>query len=87
MLCFNKIQKDQFKLNKIFNKFLLVADNFMQKLHLRQPRFAYSACGTFAKHHEMIEKLKEKGDLNYVYKNGLDKACFGHDSAYERYSL
>ena len=58
----------------------------MQKLHLRQPRFAYSACGTFAKH-EMIEKLKEKGDLNYVYENGLDKACFCHDSAYERYSL
>ena len=26
--------------------------------------------------------FKETGDLNYIYKNKLDKACFAHDAAY-----
>ena len=43
---------DQFKMNKIINKFLLTGDKFMPELHLKQPGFTYSACGPFTKHRE-----------------------------------
>ena len=36
-------------MNEIVNKFLLVGDKFMPKMHLKQPGFTYSACGTFIK--------------------------------------
>ena len=29
-----------------------------------------------------IQKSKETGDTNYIYKNELDKACFQHDMVY-----
>ena len=51
-------------------------------MHLRQPQFTYSACGPFTKHKQRIQKFKETGDTNYIYKNELDKACFAHDEAY-----
>ena len=51
-------------------------------MHLRQPQFTYSACGPFTKHKQRIQKFKETGDTNYIYKNELDKACFVHDAAY-----
>ena len=31
---------------------------------------------------ERIQKFKEIGDTNYIYKNELDIACFQHDMAY-----
>ena len=37
---------------------------------------------TFTKHEQRIQKFKETGDKNYIYKNELDKACFVHDAAY-----
>ena len=69
-------------MNKILNKFLLAGDKFMSELHLKQPGFTYSACGPFTKHCERIKKFREKGDLKYLYRNELDKACFAHDAAY-----
>ena len=54
----------------------------MLELHLRQPGFPYNACGSFTKHCEKIQKFKELGDLNYLYKNELDKSCFAHDAVY-----
>ena len=69
-------------MNNIINKFLLAGDKFMPEMHLRQPQFTYSACGPFTKHKQRIQKLKETGDTNYIYKNELDKACFAHDAAY-----
>ena len=48
-------------------------------MHLRQSQFVYSACGPFTKNKERIQKFKETGDTNYIYKNKLDKACFQHD--------
>ena len=68
--------------SNVINKFLLVGDKFMSEIHLRQPQFTYSACGPFTKHEQRIQKFKETGDTNYVYKNELDKACFVHDAAY-----
>ena len=55
-------------MNEIVNKFLLA--------HLKQPGFTYSACGPFIKNKERIQKFKETGDISYIYKNELDKACF-----------
>ena len=51
-------------------------------MHLRKPGFTYSACGTFTKNKERIQKFKETGDTDYIYKNELNKACFQHDMAY-----
>ena len=69
-------------MNNIINKFLLAGDKFMPQMHLQQPQFTYSACGPFTKHKQRIQKFKETGDTNYIYKNELDKACFAHDVAY-----
>ena len=69
-------------MNNIINKFLLAGDKFMPEMHLRQPQFVYSACGTFTRHKERIKKFKQTGDTRYIYRNELDKACFQHDSAY-----
>ena len=69
-------------MNNIINKFLLTGDKFMPEMHLRQPRFTYSACAPFTKHKQKIQKFKETGDTNYIYKNELYKACFAHDIAY-----
>ena len=51
-------------------------------MHLKQPGFTYSACYPFTKSEERIQKFKDTGDTNYIYKNELDKACFQHDMAY-----
>ena len=64
------------------NKFLLAGDKFMPEMHLKQMGFTYSACGPFTKNEERIQKFKQTGDTNYIYKNELDKACIQHDMAY-----
>ena len=69
-------------MSNVINKFLLAGDKFMPEMHLRQPQFTYSAGGPFTKHKQIIQKFKETGDTNYIYKNELDKACFAHDPAY-----
>ena len=76
MLLDNKI------MNNVINTFLLAGDNFMPEIHLRQPQFVYSACGPFTRHKERIKKFKQTGDMRYIYRNELDKACFQHNSAY-----
>ena len=69
-------------MNKIVNTFLLAGDKFMPEMPFKQPGFTYSACRTFTKNEERIQKFKETGDTSYIYKNELDKACFEHDMAY-----
>ena len=69
-------------MSNIINTFLLAGDKFMPEMHLRQPRFVYSACGPFTRHKERIKEFKRTGDTCYIYRNELDKACFQHDSAY-----
>ena len=46
-------------MNELVNKFLLAGDKFMPEMHLKQPRFTYSACSPFTKNKERIEKFKE----------------------------
>ena len=53
-------------MNEIVNKFLLTGDSLMPEVHLRQPGFTYSACGSFTKCKERIQKLR-KQDIQYVF--------------------
>ena len=69
-------------MNEIINKFLLAGDKFLPEMHLRQPGFTYSACGTFTKNKEKIQKFTETKDSRYTYQNELNKACFQHGMAY-----
>ena len=50
--------KQRSKMNEIVNKFLLAGDKFMPEMHLKQPRFTYTACGPFTKSKERIQKSK-----------------------------
>ena len=69
-------------MNNIINQFLLAGDTFMPEMHLREPGFTYGVCGPFTKNKERIQKFKQAGDLRYVYRYELDKACFEDDMAY-----
>ena len=40
------------KMNEIVNTILLAGDKFMSDIHLKQPGFTYSACGSFTKNKE-----------------------------------
>ena len=46
-------------MNEIVKKVLLVIYKFMPEMHLKQPGFTYSACGSFTKNKERIRKLKK----------------------------
>ena len=54
----------------------------MPEMHLKQPGFIYSACGSFSKNKERIEKFMATGNTDFIYRNELDKDCFQHDIAY-----
>ena len=63
-------------MNEIINKFLSAGDKFMPEMHLRQPRFTYSACGTFTKNKEGIKKIKETGYSRLLIKTKKIKLVF-----------
>ena len=56
-------------------------------MHLKQPGFTYSACWSFTKSKERIEKFKETGDTKYVSRNELDKVCSQHDITFDKKNL
>ena len=70
-------------MNEIVNSFLLVGDNFMPEMYLKQPGFTYSACSPFTRNKEWTEKFMQTGNADFIYKNELDVACFQHDMAYD----
>ena len=69
-------------MNELVNKFLLVGDKCIPKMHLKQLGFTYSACGPFTKNKERTEKFMQTGNTDFIYRNELDKACFQHNTAY-----
>ena len=74
------------KANDIINKSLLAGDKFMPEMHLYQQKIGkYPACGSFTKHKKKIHIFLNTGNLDYIYKNDLDKACFQHDMAYNKF--
>ena len=44
-----------YKMNEIVNKLLLAGDKFMPVMHLKQPGFTYSACGSFTEYKQRIQ--------------------------------
>ena len=54
-------------MNKIINKFLLAGDNLMLEMYLKQPRFTYSACGSFTKNKERTQKFKKKQEIQDLF--------------------
>ena len=46
-------------MNKVINKFLLTSGKLIPELHLKQPRFTYSACGPFSEYRERIQNFRE----------------------------
>ena len=73
-------------MNEILNKFLLAGDKFMPELHLVDPIVKkYSACCPLTKHKKRLQDFMQDGKLNHIYKNELDKACFQHDMAYNKF--
>ena len=69
-------------MNEIVNKILLAGDKFMPEMHLRQLGFTYSP---FTKNKERIQRFLQTGNTNYIYNKDLNKACFQHDMAYDKY--
>ena len=70
------------KANSIINKFLLAGDKYMPEMHLVESIVKkYSACGSFTKHTQRIQDFLNTNKLSYIYKNDLDKTCFQHDMA------
>ena len=67
---------NRIKMNEIVNQFFLAREKFMPEMHLKQPWLPYSACGSFTKNKERIQKFKDTGDTSYIYQNELDKARF-----------
>ena len=41
-------------MNVIVNKVLVSGDKFIPEMHLRQPKFTYSACGSFTRNKKRI---------------------------------
>ena len=72
-------------MNEIVNKFLLVGDKVMPEMHLKQPGFTYSACGSLTKNKERIKKFIQTGNTDFIYRTELDKACCQHDMAYGKW--
>ena len=68
-------------MNETVNKFLLTVDKLKSEIHLQQPRFTYSACGTFTKK-KQIQKFIETGYSEHIHQNELDKVCVQHDTDY-----
>ena len=71
-------------MNEIVNKFSLLGDKFMAKIHLKQLGFTYSACGPFIKNKKRIDKFMQTGNTDVIYENELDKSCFQRDKAYRK---
>ena len=56
----------------------------MPELRLKQPGFTYSACGPFNRNKEEIEKFMQTGNIDFIYRNELEKAYFQHDMAQDK---
>ena len=59
-------------MSEIVNKLLLVGDNFMPEMHLKEPGFS----GPFTKGKERIEKFMQTGNTNFFIKINLIKLVF-----------
>ena len=57
------------------------------QLHLFNPiAKKYCACGPFTKHTQRIQDFLNTDKLSYIYRKDLDKVCFQHDMAYNKFN-
>ena len=70
------------KINEIVKKVLVVGDEYMPEMYLKQPGFCYSVCGLFTRNNQTIEKFMQTGNADFIYKNQLHTACFQRDIVY-----
>ena len=63
-------------MNEIVNRFLLVEDNFLPEMHLKQPGFTYSVYCPFTKNKERIEKVMQTENQILFIKMSLIKPVF-----------
>ena len=63
-------------MNNVINKFLLAGDKSMPEMHLRQPQFVYSACGSFTRHNKRIKNLNKQAILVIFIEMNLIKLVF-----------
>ena len=61
LFCF-KAHKNKWSCEQIF----IVGDKFMPKMHLKQPGFTYSACGTFTRNKERTEKFMQTRNTDFI---------------------
>ena len=55
-------------MNEIVNRVLLMGDKFMPEMHLKEPGFTYSACGSSTKSKERIEKfVKTENEIQTLF--------------------
>ena len=66
----------------IVNKFITYQINLCQKYTFKTAWFSFSACGSFTKSKEGIEKSMQTENTDFIYRNELDKTSFQHDMAY-----
>ena len=80
----NVYTKLYIKINEIVNNFLLADDKIMPEVHLKQPGFTYSACGTYKKQRKNKEfkNLKKQGVEAIFTKMNLIKHAFNYGMAY-----
>ena len=55
-------------MNHIINKFLSAGDKFMLEMHLEQPEFTQSACGSVTKTKKQHKNLKKQEFKIYLAK-------------------
>ena len=53
-------------MNEIVNKFLLASDKFVPELHLKQPDFAYSACGPYTRNKELKNLCRQETQILFT---------------------
>ena len=63
-------------MNVIVNKVLVAGDKFFPEMHLRQPKFTYSACGSFTRSKKRIQIFKEQDFHNIFIKTNYIKLAF-----------
>ena len=54
------------RMNEIVSGFLLVGDKFMTEMHLKQPGFTYSVCGSFTINKERTKTFDDDPKLQMI---------------------
>ena len=55
-------------MNKIVREFILAADKFVQEMHLKQPGFSCSDCGSLLKTKKELKNLSTQKYRSYLQK-------------------